>query len=479
MKRRTVGSAAVTALFAWASISGVARAAADPCNPATYSPAAYRFLEDCSQLGAEPADAESRQGLQRIRYLPLGEEPGRYVSLGGELRARWERLDPQRFGLTGGRSFTANEQRSMLDADVHLDRLRFFTQLNASAEAGWPVARPADHSALDLSQAFADWTLSDAGQTIPSFIRLGRQEIALAPNRLIGVNEATNIRRAFDGALAQFGLAGTTTTAFVTHPVLNRPGAFDDKPNDAERFSGIDVLVPLPAQSDECARLQSVTGFVYRRTRDIAVFQNASGPELRDTYGLRFAGTLLAMTYLLQLDYQRGHVGAERISAKAGTLDLGWRIPVQSLSPSIGASFGWAGGDKNAKDNTLQTFDTLYPNLSYGTEAGYFFPGNSRDVSFFLTIEPLDKTSAQVGVFEYWRVSSADAIYQPPGFVLIQGTGSGASKVATLPFFKVAHDFDRYNAVSLTAVRLVAQQVVTAQGGRSSNYGLVQWQFKF
>ena len=475
----TVRRAASVALLGYASMWGVARAAADPCNPATYSPAAYRFLENCSQLGSEPVDAESRQGLQRIRYLPLSDEPGRYVTFGGELRARWERLDPQRFGLTGGRSFTANEQRSMLDADVHLDRLRFFTQFNASAEGGWPVARPADHSAVDLSQAFAEWRWSDEDQTIPSFIRLGRQEIALAPNRLIGVNEATNVRRAFDGALAQFGLAGTTTTAFLTHPVLNRPGSFDDKPNDAEQFSGIDVLVPLPATSSEYARLQSVTGFVYRRTRDVAVFQNASGPELRDTYGVRFAGSLLAMTYLLQLDYQRGHVGAERISAKAGTLDLGWRIPVSLFSPSVGASFGWAGGDKNAKDNTLQTFDTLYPNLSYGTEAGYFFPGNSRDASFFLTIEPVAKTSAQVGVFEYWRVSSSDAIYQPPGFVLIQGSGSGATKVATLPFLKVVYDLDRYNEFSLTAVHLTAQQVITAQGGRSSNYGLAQWQFKF
>ena len=406
------------------------------------------------------------------------DEPGRSVSIGGELRARWERLDPQRFGLTGGKSFTADEQRSMLDADVHLDRLRLFTQLNASAESGWPVARPADHSAVDLSQAFAEWTSSDGDQKVPSFIRLGRQEILFA-NRLIGVNEATDIRRAFDGALAQFGLAGTTTTAFITHPVLNRPGSFDDKPNDAERFSGIDVLVPIPAQGSEYARVQSVTGFVYRRTRDIAVFQNASGVELRDTYGVRFAGSLLTMTYLLQLDYQRGHVGAERISAKAGTLDLGWKIPVSSFSPALGASFGWAGGDKNARDNTLQTFDTLYPNLSYGTEAGYFFPGNSRDASFFLTIVPAARTSAQAGVFEYWRVSSADAIYQPPGFVLIQGTGAGASRVATLPFFKVVYDVDRHNAFSLTAVRLAAQQVVTAQGGRSSNYGLVQWQFRF
>ena len=392
---------------------------------------------------------------------------------------RWERLDPQRFGIAGGQAFSATAERLDAHADVHVDRFRLFVQLNTSAESGWPVARPADHSAADLAQGFMQWNLGGADAKDASFLRVGRQEIALPPNRLIGVNEATNLRRAFDGALIQLAVAGTTTTAFVTRPVANKAGAFDDRADDTERFDGVNLHAPVEASFEALAwSLQSVDAFAFRRHRDRAVFQNASGSEVRDTYGMRLAGDVAKVSYLIQLDWQRGNVGAKAISARAATLDLAWRPQRMPWGAVLSMSLGWAGGDRQPGDGKIDTFDTLYPNLSYGTDAGYFFPGNSWDASVAISVQPIARSTVQAGVFGYWRVSSSDAIYQPPGLVLVRGDGTGSNRVAVLPFLKVAYRIDRYSEVSASAVRLVAGPVLTNAGGRSANYGLMQWQFR-
>lgn len=454
--------------------------ALDLCDPATFAPASHRFLEDCSALGRLPSESPERQGIQTLRYFPLGDNPDRFVTLGGEFRVRWERLDPQRFGIAGGQAFSATAERLDGHADVHVNRFRLFVQLNTSAESGWPVARPADHSAADLAQGFMQWNLGGVDAKDASFLRVGRQEIALAPNRLIGVNEATNLRRAFDGAMIQLAVAGTTTTAFVTRPVVNKAGAFDDRADDAERLDGVNWHAPVEASFEALAwSLQSVDAFAFRRHRDRAVFQNASGSEVRDTYGMRLAGDVAKVSYLIQLDWQRGTVGAEAISARAATLDLEWRPQRMPWGAVLSMSLGWAGGDRHPGDGKIGTFDTLYPNLSYGTDAGYFFPGNSWDASVAISVQPIARSTVQAGVFGYWRVSSSDAIYQPPGLVLVRGDGTGSNRVAVLPFLKVAYRIDRYSEVSASAVRLLAGPVLINAGGRSANYSLLQWQFRF
>lgn len=470
---RSVATASLTLATTIAHSSG-------PCDPATFAPAGHRFLEDCRGLSAFAIDGEQRQGLQALRYLPIGDGADRFVTLGGELRFRWEHLDPQRFGLGGGKAFSATEERLAAHADVNFENFRLFTQLNASAESGWPVARPGDHSAVDVAQGFVQWQLSSRDPNGGSFIRLGRQEIALAPNRLIGVNEATNLRRTFDGALAQVSLHGTTATAFLTRRVINRPGSFDDRSNNDERFSGLNLHAPLLANFQSTfLSLQSADAFVFRRDRDIATFQNANGSEVRDTYGVRLAGDVATLAYLLQIDWQRGHVGTQAISARAATLDLTWRPEGFQWNPLVSTSLGWAGGDRHPNDGTIGTFDTLYPNLAYGTDAGYFFPGNSRDASIAVTVQPLPRSSVQAGVFGYWRLSKYDAIYQPPGLILIRGDGTGSNQVAVLPFLKLAYRLDRYSEISASVVRLSAGPAITSQGGHSSSYGLVQWQFRF
>lgn len=457
-----------------AAFQSVAQAS-DQCNVASFVPAAHRFLEDCHALGELQADAPERQGLQALRYVPISDYADSFVTLGGELRIRRERFDAQRFGLMGGPAFSANEGRLNVHADVHMRSFRVFTQLNVATQSGWPVARPADQSAMDLAQAFVQWGLNADQISNASFVRFGRQEIALSPNRLIGVNEATNLRRTFDGALAQVTSNGMIATAFLTRPVANKPGAFDDHSDTTQKFNGLN-LHATPATS---WGLQSLDGFLFRRERANAVFQNAHGSEIRDTYGIRAGGSIAPLEVLLQVDWQRGHVGPKAIAAHAATLDLTWRMADVVWSPQLAFSAGWAEGDRHPSAATIRTFDTLYPNLAYGTDAGYFFPGNSQDASISVTVKPTVPLSVQFGIFGYWRLSRSDAIYQPPGFVLLPGNGSGSNHIATLPFIKAAYQLDRYSELSLSLVRLSAGPALVDAGGKSANYGLMQWQFRF
>src|SRR5450759_5000364 len=161
----------------------------------------YRWQEDYLWLSRK---TEPLSDYERFKYIHLGGAPTNYLSLGGELRYRYDGYNPYLFGLTAnGKPFGSNQERMFLHNDLHLtEYFRTFVQFDAAAEAGRPVQRAYDKSAPDLRQAFGDAILpTGAGTTT---LRFGRQELWLGPSRWLAVRDPTNIRRSFDGALLEY-----------------------------------------------------------------------------------------------------------------------------------------------------------------------------------------------------------------------------------------------------------------------------------
>ena len=392
------------------------------------------------------------------------------LTFGAELRWRHETYDPPRFGLEEGRTFDANEERFLFDADLRATWWRVFVQIDTAAEQGWPQARPFDHSATDLSQGFIEVAPPDGHMVV----RLGRQELDLPGNRLVGVNDPAGIRRDFDGLNAQVRAGDTVFDLFAVQPVLNQPGAFDDAAQPGEHFAGVNMH-----HFWTTAQLPAVDVFVFRRERDTSFVTTAQGRDRRDTWGTRLSGQLGGFDYADQLDIQRGSVGATPVRASGFTLQMSRTWSDVRGAPTWLLSAARASGDSHPNDTHVGSFDPLYPNLSYSTDAGYLFPSNIKDVSMSLALTPVYWLRVQSGLYVAWRVSRADAVYQPPGFVLVAPSAGSSGRIASLPFLSVDAHATRYLEFSLSAIRLIAGPVISSVHGRSANYLLTQSIFRF
>ena len=179
-----------------------------------------RYEEDWSLL----SEADCRKELtDQIKYIRLG-RPDWYLSIGGEVRYRYENYENSGFGTDPETASGYILQRYLLHADWHFGRrFRLFTQFQSGLEEGRNGGpRLTDEDVADLHQAFLD--ISDSSQNVR--LRIGRQEIEFGTGHLIGASEGLNIRRGFEGFRFTFKHGRWTWNSTLTHPLLARRGTY-------------------------------------------------------------------------------------------------------------------------------------------------------------------------------------------------------------------------------------------------------------
>ncbi|HVI33720.1 alginate export family protein [Phenylobacterium sp.] len=443
------------ALVAFAVAAGAA-AAAEPV-PCPAQP--IRWKDDCAGLAHEPLT-----GLDRLRYLPVG---AGWVSLGGELRVRLERMDAADFGIAGGPAYLQLGRRAMAHADLHLTpRLRVFGQLAAAeADGRRPGPRPQDQDELDVAQLFVDAPLR-LGET-ELLARLGRQEIDLSGNRLVTTRDGVTIRRTFQGALGQAARGDVRLTVFALRPTRLRRGAFDDGPNDGETFRGASVDYRPPAGL--------VTAFVFRRARTEARFADHTGPERRWTAGLRYAVRQPAWAAWAQADWQWGEASNQTISASSAATGASYTFDAPRR-PTLGAALAYASGDRRRGDGELGTFDPLYPNAFGLSDAPFIYQTNYR----LAAIEGSAVFGgAELGLsgFLVARDATGDAVYA--GGRPLPGVPDHGRLTAVLGQADARLPLTPRTELYLSAVCALPGEAVRQAGGHSGLYARVQLTTRF
>ncbi len=397
-------------------------------------------------------------------------KPFRFT-LGGEYRFKVESLDAPDFDLRpSDEAYTAIGHRGLLHADLHMgESLRTFLELSAAADSGRkPAERPFDRSRPDVAQAFVDVPLPHA-----TTLRIGRQQLDAAGNRLISNREAANLRLAFDMAHAETKLGRMSVTAFYGRPVLNQRGAFDDRRNSAEKFMGAWLLRPLSDAED--APIASV--FFLSRDRARALYAEGAESDHRRTIGARVSATMPRWDYAVQASRQYGSFGSDAIQAFGFAGDVGWH-PQAHFSPRIGASFGFASADTR-QDGRLGTFDVIYPNLGYFTDAPVYYPGNTADVQPNVAVNANRSLRLRVGCDVVVRLSKHDAVYGTPGVPVLAGNGTGPSFVAALSYARAEWSAGEHTTVTLSVVHGSTGSLIRGAGGRDFNYGALAASFRF
>jgi hypothetical protein len=219
------------------------------------------------------------------------------------------------------------------------------------------------------------------------------------------------------------------------------------------------------------ARL-TAEGFWFARDRDRAVFQSVVGPEKRNAFGARASGTVDAIDYAVQASLQRGTIGSKQIRAYGFAADIGYTI-VSPTQPRFGVSFGYASGDRNRNDAKLETFDPLYPNLGYFTDAPLAYPSNSFDIHPNVALDLVPSLRATFGTDFLFRVTRSDAIYATPGIPVINGNGQGGKYVAALSYAKLAWRISPMADVSASYTHGSRSEFIRERGGRNLSYGVV------
>ncbi len=322
------------------------------------------------------------------------------VKIGGEYRLRFENREPTNFNQAGPTDRFVL-QRTRLNFDGKFENgAGFFTEIQDSRTWGNETSTVTQMSFIDLHQAYFTF-----GKDIKW--KLGRQELVYGKQKLLGALGWSNVSRAFDAVKTTLPIFDRELDIFYTKVSEN---ATTTVQSDNIDLAGIyfkgDGLEPYLFNKNEL-NLQSN----------------------RTTLGARYFNEWLGGKFDLEGMYQTGGIAAKSIAAYAA--DFSFAYPVMPGSQII-LGYSFASGDDNVADNTVKTFDQLYP-----TNHGKY---GQADVAGFQNLQMLkvewqqnvfEKNQLTVGYFVLNKAEANDAVYATTGAVHAANAGSTDTSIGS------------------------------------------------
>ena len=365
-----------------------------------------------------------------IKYIPLRNNGGWFMTIGGQAREMWEQIGNDNWGQQPYMNGYFDE-RYMLSFDVHYGQhVRTFVELKSglnSFRIGGP--RPIDEKKLDFQAAFLE--LSTTVQDSAVKLLVGRQELEYGSGRMIDVREGPNVRLSFTGFRLQTFTHSWQIDALAVRPDEDKPGFFDNSPNHAISFWGVYATRLLPHNT-------LLDTYYLGLDRAQATFQRGTAQEVRHSLGARYSRPIATERPGWDFDYealgQFGTFGSANIRAWTVASETGYRFPTLPLKPRFSAKADISSGD-DPRTNTLGTFNPLFPKGNYFGVIATTGPGPIN----FIDLHPHFDTALPHGVtasFDWiiqWRESLHDGVYAVPGFLIIPAGKSNARFVGHRP----------------------------------------------
>ena len=428
-----------------------------------------RWQEDWSVL-ADPALRTAP--LDALKYIPLSsEDPKTYLSLGGGLRERFETNNAPGFNTRPGQADSYVISRLEAHADLHAGPIQVFVQLQSDFAPGKKIKSMVDSNRLDLEQGFIALTERIGDGTLK--LRLGRQQFAFDLQRFVSVRDGPNVRQSYDAAWADYEIGPWRLIGYYTRPVVDRDDhPFDDASSNHNLFYGVRVERHVLGTNE-------LSVYWSRFTNDRANFLAAAGPERRDVWDIRFAGRKGAIDWDAEAMGQTGRVGTHRIRAYGMGSKFGYTFLTTEFKPRIGMQVDLASGDKNRTDNTLETFNPLFPNGAYVNLGGYTGYANFLHVKPSITVNPTSRLTVMGAVAAQWRMTIADAIYTQPNIPVPRTIGTGSLWTGAYTQFRTDWRATANLTGALEFVHFKVGDTIRNAGGRDANYLGVELKFSW
>jgi alginate export protein len=343
----------------------------------------------------------------------------RWINFAGEARLRLE-------GFSGGGFRSGNDDLYLLE------RFRFSTTLRPAP--WWKIVAQTQDARVwgenqhppsashqntwDLRQAYAE--IGDFEKS-PLAARVGRQEISLGGERLVGLSTWTNVSRSFDAARAIFRYRNFKLDAFAASIVVLRDGQIGsaDAGNNLHGLYG--TITKLPGGSTLEPYL------LWRLEPHDKTEAGAPGNLDMKVSGARWLGKLGAFEYNTSWVFERGRLASDRISAWGAAGLLGYTFAGVSGAPRVAVEFDYASGDPNPHDGRRNTFELLYPTrhdlISLSDQIGW---KNIEHIRGRVDWEPGPRWIVTPSYSAIWLANAHDGLYNPSG-VLVAGRTNGGS----------------------------------------------------
>lgn len=382
-----------------------------------------RFTEDYSDLD----DPDKRTGSwgETGKWIRLGD--GAALTLGAELRARYERYRNNEFGDAAVPDEGYQLYRFLPYADFHLgSHVRAFTQLSLTHADRDPASiGPPDDTGNDVLQAFVDVSFPGAGGAWT--LRGGRQVMAYGSERLISARYGPNVLRSFDGGMVSWQRPGLRADAFLTRPVRNDLEDFSDSSDPQRRLGGVYATWNSPGGVVDTG----LDAYYLSLSNDHARYEQGSGPETRNALGTRYFGKREGWRWDLEGVYQFGNFAGAPARAWALASDTSYTFQDVPLRPRLGLKANVYSGDQNPDDPALQTYNVFYANGKYFGEAGLIGPSNLINLHPSLTLDLGSGWTLGTAAIFYWRQSLQDGVYGISGNLLRPAGASRARYIGT------------------------------------------------
>lgn len=406
---------------------------------------------------------------------PLDTDTSWSFDVSGQVRERFESSQNPVFGLSEPTQADVFLHRAALAGDLHQgERFRALVEIVGGYVSGWTGSPPATQDdPLDVLQAFIETSLPlSRGKLV---VRAGRQELTLGSSRLVSVRESPNIRRAFDGIRATWlGSEDARVDAFVVRPVFPKDGLIDDRSSSEQSFWGAYATF-LPTALGGAA----MDAYYLGLRREQASFSQGQGRELRHSVGLRVFGEHVGWDWNLEGVGQWGSFGAARIRAWTLSLDAGYTFSSWLFAPRVGLKSDVISGDRDPLDNTLGTFNPLFPKLPYFSEANLVTPANLLDIQPSVTLSLTKRLNFSVSWNALWKYAKADAFYSPPlaavGNTSMTYTTDIGRQLSTALEWNASDNL----SVAATYVTFEPGGVARQAGGRGGSFFMASLQLTF
>lgn len=408
-----------------------------PALLSTGAPAPELLLPSSPHPGPDESDGQPRSDVAehpapepcfpKLRYearaecvhLALVRDRRWFLGVGGEVRQRVTYVQDFEFGASQTEGDWSNTQRYLLHLDLRREALfQAFVQLGSHVAVdleGPP--NPIERNDFDLRQAFLRGDFRGFRPWV------GRRVLAYGSERLVSRREGPNLRRVFDGAGVELYPGDLQIELVVARPVDVDPvGVFNDFQWLENWLWGAYATIPLGWSGLDAYYL----GF----QEDDASYAAGVADEVRHSLGVRWFGDDSGWDWNAEAILQVGEFGDDAILAWTVASITGYTFESLPWSPRLAVSANIASGDNDPDDDVLESFNALYPRGNYFSEAAVLGPRNFWNLHGYLTLRPLRTLAATVDVNGYWRVSTADGVYGPPGNLIREPGDSDAHFVA-------------------------------------------------
>ena len=235
---------------------------------------------------------------------------------------------------------------------------------------------------------------------------------------LIGLRDGPNVRQVWDGAWAFYTLKDARLDAFLVRRWTWTPAISMTTGSPRQTLWGVH-LDAAPA-SDGTREVQRV---LLRQHHAPGRFRAAAGTRGNahrwDCGRWPRAGAFDGSVGVIG---QAGTFAGRGVLAWAAHADGGWTLPLP-WTPRLGLRADVLSGGNDAL-GTVHTFNALYPNYAYSTEATIEAPANLLQAGATLDAQPWRGVTARYTLEGLWRYSTQDAFYAAPTFPLVRADGT-------------------------------------------------------